>query len=159
MNTLASISEYSHLSLCRGSRLSQFLLHHCSPAAMAMPVGTEITQFKFALAVPSSYHFADEQLHSAELTCIDELVPQPGALVAEYPEKYCCRFCDHTVVVLVSEMQNAKSYRMFCTVCFSGISQNDCNEFDLGGCCDKSHGRFCVFSVHEALLMHHAGSA
>ena len=126
---------------------------------MAVLVGTEITQFKFALAVPSSYHFADKQLRSAELTCIDESVPQPGALVAEYPERYCCRFCDHTVVVLVSEMQNAKSYRMFCTPCFSGLLQNDCNELDMVGCCGKSPGRLCVFSVHEALLMHHVESA
>ena len=119
----------------------------------------EDNKFKFAQAVPSSHHSPDKQLHRAESTCIDESIPQPGALVAEYAERYGCRFCDQTVVVLVSEMQNAKSYRICCTACFPGLFQNNLNELDVGTYCGKPAGGLFVCLVHEALLMHHVGNA
>ena len=134
------------------------LLHHWDRAAMSTPVSHEIARFKFVYAVPSSCHSPAKQLQSAELTCIDEWVPQSGVLVAEYPEKYGCRFCDHTAVVLVSEMQDAKSYRMFCTACFSGFLHNNWNELDVDTCCGKPSGGPFVVSVHEELLMHHVAS-
>ena len=136
-----------------------WLLYHWDRAAMSAPVSHEIARFKFVHAISSSCHSPAKQLQSAELMCIDEWVPQSGVLVAEYPEKYGCRFCDHTAVVLVSEMQDAKSYRMFCAVCFSAFLHNGWNELDVDTCCGKPSGGPFVVSVHEELLMHHVGNA
>ena len=136
-----------------------WLLYHWDRAAMSAPVSHEIARFKFVHAVSSSCHSPAKQLQSAELMCIDEWVPQSGVLVAEYPEKYGCRFCDHIAVVLVSEMQDAKSYRMFCAVCFSAFLHNGWNELDVDTCCGKPSGGPFVVSVHEELLMHHVGNA